>query len=212
MRTLICLLFGIALALLQGFSITRAIGSDIKPPEPPDDLDSSLWTFPYQPVKKVTFGILPVQLERTTLREIKDRVGVGVIHERGDAGDYESYLCYSGRTAERIWVSAGEMGGSEHAVTSVLLSTAIGSERPADCPQLPDRFQPILVNRSLSIGSSVGQLEKLFGSPSTQKDGWLLYPYIGKVMSNKYDRVSLLAVRVNNGKIANLAVFQTTSN
>jgi hypothetical protein len=56
------------------------------------------------------------------LGEILQSARTGAIHHPGDAGQSEYWVCFTtpyGAQTQRIWVSAGELGGPEHTVGGV---------------------------------------------------------------------------------------------
>jgi hypothetical protein len=178
-----------------------------------DNLPSTL-TSP--PTSKIFLGKLAVEFEHTTLNEIKNSVGVGVVQHRGDAGGSEDWLCYTtssrGRS-ERIWISSGELGGTEHVVDRfyVELDKQAGKGL-MHCPKLPTQFRHVSLENSLWLGADIGQLKVLFGEPSARIDDWLLYSYSGKVRVNGFDRLAILGVRVCNGIVIGLYMSQVSTN
>ena len=45
------------------------------------------------------------------------------------------------------------------------------------CPELPDKFKPVKLDRKIWIQSKESDVRKIFGKPSLNKDGWLYYRY-----------------------------------
>lgn len=164
---------------------------------------------------KVLLGKLIVELELTTLGEVQKSAGVGAIQHMGDAGGSEDWLCYTTSLrgqSERIWISSGELGGSEHAVDSFYAVANTNSKESAHCPELPARLRPVSLGSPIWLGSSPHQLNALYGEPSMKSSGWWFYSYSGKVPVNGFDRLAILGAHVINGKIVGLFVSQATTN
>jgi hypothetical protein len=167
------------------------------------------------PVSEIVFGELTVEFERTTLDKIKKAAGIGVIEHRGDAGDREDWLCYSTSLhgkPEYIWIASGELGGSEHTVGSFYASAVDKVERSINCPALPAQLRPVSLGNKLWLGSSRSQLKQALGAPSAKDGDWLLYSYSGRVSASGFDRLTILAIRVCDGKAVDLFVSQSTTN
>jgi hypothetical protein len=103
-------------------------------------------TLTRKPVTKLMVGNLRVVFEKNTLSQIINVIGVGRVEHQGDASESISWICYTipnQSVPQRIWISAGEMGGSEHRVDGVnaLQSEAIKSSD--GCPTLPQNFLPV---------------------------------------------------------------------
>ncbi|MDR3175056.1 MAG: hypothetical protein LBU06_00760 [Desulfovibrio sp.] len=198
--------------IFQMICATQAISGDFLPPETPEDVPGNN-TLSEPPVKTISLGDFIIPLEKITLKEIQDTIGSGVIHHRGDAGGSLDFLCYSSKSAGRIWIASGELGGNEHIVSTIYANDDTELGNSSDCPELPAQFQPMSINESTWIGSSVDQLEKHFGPPSAEKEFWLFYSYLGKILVNRLDmdRLAVLSVRIKNGKIVTLSVSQVTT-
>jgi len=207
----VCWFSGIALFLVVGLYGTCALGGDFWPPKVPDEIPES-FTLSHPPVQKIVLGNLTLQWEKTSLQEVRNTIGVGVIRHRGDAGDSEGSLCYHTRSSGRIWLISGEMH-TDQLIYIVSGKADAGSGKSADCPELPARFQPVSLNGALWIGTSANQLKKLFGPPSATKDGWLFYSYLGKtkIRGETFDRTAGLMVRTRNGKVVELSAYHTTT-
>jgi hypothetical protein len=109
---------------------------------------------PTVPVTEVTLGTLPVKFEITSLLDVKKATKRGRILHRGDAGESEYALCYTiaiGHAQERIWLSSGELGGSEHSIENFY--AAAGSNIASNsCPALPTSLRPVSLSNSLWLG------------------------------------------------------------
>lgn len=187
-------------------------------PRPPDIASFSdvTPTLALAPNTKLLMGKLTIELERTTLDEIRKSIGVGAIGHRGDAADSEYWLCYtlpprSGSRA-RVWLSSGELGGAKHAIGGIHASAISKPETavPA-CPLLPAQLRPVSLESRLWLGSTSAKLERVLGKPSAKRDGWWLYSYGGKSAVSEFDRSVVLGAHLKSGRIDQLFAFQTTT-
>jgi len=175
------------------------------------------------PASTLMLGKNDVQLEDTTLSEVRNQARRGYIQHRGDAGTSENWLCYSvpfKKYTERIWLSSGELGGSRHSITSFYAEIAGKSKETIYCPNLSPSFIPASIrlrgkagDESFWLGSSVDDLMKLMGRPSAKIGPWLIYFYSGKVpiAGVAYDRSQLMGARINGGATTALFQSQTTT-
>lgn len=208
-------LFTILILLVPRLLNATSVDGFVPPPKMPN-IDHLHPTLKSPPISKIIMGKLVLELELTTLNEVKKSASAGVIQHMGDAGGSEYWLCYSTslrRQPERIWVSSGELGGSEHAVG--IFYAEAGSEMTrgsADCPGLPLWLRPVSFGNSLWLGSSPEQLKELFGKPSAKMGNWWFYSYSGKAPLVGFDQLSILGVGISNGKVVGLFVSQATTN
>jgi hypothetical protein len=210
-RSRICAAFG---SLVPQLLFAASSTISMPPPGSPD-IQNLPSTLSAAVNSKVFLGAKVVELERTTLVDIQKVAGVGSIRHRGDAGESESWLCYTssldGKVAH-IWLSSGELGGPERAVGSVVVEAAYGIHATVDCPELPKRLAPISLGVAVRFDMRLNRLKSQLGEPSQQKGDWWLYSYSGKVQSGSFDRFSVFGVRIVDGKIVAFFLSQTTTN
>jgi hypothetical protein len=206
------LIFGVvALLVLQVPFAARAICGTVPPPNVPN-MDHVPSTMTAPPVSKVFLGGFEIEFERTTLAQVRSAIGVGVVRHQGDAASSEDFICYSDDPGRRIWISSGELGGYEHAVTSIYATVSSAAPRNVDCPELPARFRSISIGKGIWLGSSTSSTERMLGNPSEKRNDWSFYSYSGKVMAGEFDRLTTLAVHVRAGVIVDLFASQSTTN
>lgn len=194
-----------------------------EPTNPPPVLEAITVpaTLKIDPVIKINIGTgigtFKAEFEKTTLGEIRDLLNSGSIQHAGDAAESQYWLCYT-LSDQRVWfISHGEMGGPEHALTQVQASTQSSTYHGnLSCPEMPARYKSI----SLDFGW-IGTTEKSFleaiGAPSGRKGGRLMYHYAdtiqkkhnGKVI--KGDVTSYVEVTILDNKINSLDVSHVTS-
>lgn len=196
-----------------------ALAESVLPPNRGIDV-APVSTLTSKPVTKLMMGNLKVVFEKSTLSQILNEIGIGRIEHQGDASESISWICYTipnKPLSQRVWISAGEMGGSEHRVDGVqaLQSEAIKSSE--GCPTLPQRFFPIQFDKGLWLNKSPAGLKKVLGKPSVNKQSWWSYSYAGKksgLYDGKlvdYDVMSLFEAQVKGGVITSINATQVTS-
>ena len=176
-------------------------------------------TMKQSPVARLQMGALSIRFEKTTLADIRRAAAVGDIAHHGDAGESVYWLCYTNvgvKQIERIWIMAhGEMGGSEHDVTDVSAELLPSGSVTKDCPALPKKLKPVVLDNSLWIGSSQERATSKLGAPSFRKDSWRSYDFQAKMPGNceggNFDREASLLLHFRNGVINRLYAGQTTS-
>ncbi len=200
-----------------------ALARPVPPPGPPTLKTMPPATLKRLPVSALTLGSLKVELEQTTLAEVKALAGNGRIDAYGEQGSRLYWLCYtveSQDTLQQVWlISDAEMGGPEHRITEVQAQSASDVGRaPTACPLLAANLQPLALDGRLWLGSSQRMLRTALGRPSVAQAGRLGYAYAGKVKLARpdgkrleYDRVSYLTASFDDGVVTRIGVAQITS-
>jgi hypothetical protein len=185
------------------------------PPTPPFDAMTWTATLERKPSTTLQMGKLRVQLEQTTLDEVRRAASVGTIAHRGDAGDSVYWLCYTDSGRQRIWImSDGEMGGAGHYVTGVSAEAVPDARATAACPALPRHLQPLSLANHIWLGASEEDAAMHIGAPSFQSGTWRSYDFAGKVAGScpgGVDLTASLVLHVQNGRATFLRITQTTS-
>ena len=181
--------------------------------EPPD------WSFPEDVKATVNREMLstlrisdyPIQLEETKLDDTGKHFG-GTVGSKGDASEYEAWLCSHGAdTGGRwvLWLESGEIDGGY--VGSFqwrrLSTTALIDKRCValnHAPQLP---------LSLNLGMQAAEVLKTLGRPSWQSHGRLIYlhEHTKTIRGEPYDSSNIVTVHLRAGLVWAIAVSKTTS-
>ena len=166
-----------------------------------------------KPTTGLSLGSYDVLYEKTTLGEIKNKIGSGIIKHQGDAAESTYWLCYTSQK-ERIWVLSGEMGGSNNAVLNVAVESG-EFKASQDCPMLPNVFQPVSFVNGISLGITKESVVKPFGRPSHAEGPWLSFDYAGKQMElckpEGADVMNWALVKVVNGRVVAIHAGQVSS-
>jgi hypothetical protein len=222
------LFYCISLLAVMSGAFASSLDALVPPPRIPYVENIPLATLSLPPVNQVNLGNFTLNLEQTTLDQVLYEAGVGTIQLRGDAGDSEHWICFavsSQNQSQRIWVSAGELGGPAH---SAYLLYAEAYKQPLEeshlCPELPKKMRPISIDSTIWLGSSGDKLLKKFGSPSKKYGQWWIYSYSGRASSaiknsfekkrdtTEYDIQGVLSVRIVDGRIVTLYASKTSTN
>jgi hypothetical protein len=123
---------------------------------------------PKPPVRSITAGPLKMDLQHTTLAQVRKLFG-GTIMSSGDDKSLANWLCYhtdgSGKVpAANTWFISNILGGGEF-VMIVAVQAASADRIPADCIAAPRNFA--LPNMgSPGLGASLGDRRAAFGAAS----------------------------------------------
>jgi hypothetical protein len=187
-----------------------------EPPPPTDEKIKVSATLKVDPVQEIQIGSMSAIFEKTTLGEILKTVGVGSIEHAGDAGGSQYWLCYS-LPNQRVWfISHGEMGGSDHALTQVQAISTKSSSESKTCPTLPSRLQSISMKFGW-IGSTKDQLLKALGQPSGKQDGGYTFYYSGKEPGEyegkkmEWDVIGYIEVKTEKDVVSSIFASHVTS-
>lgn len=191
---------------------------------PPPDFPEELLAEPtvkLRPVGALSLGALEVRFEETTLAQAKLAAGTGSIGERGHAGGHILWLCYAvpqHSRFDRLWlISSGEMGGNEHRITQIAAVRSAGMKPMNDCPELPEKLQPVSLSTGLWLGTDVRHLTATLGPPSRHVGDWMSYLYVGKkaafnvTCSGGWDVMNWLVTRSSDGMISAIHAGQVAS-
>ena len=168
-------------------------------------------------VQEINIGKFKAKFEETTLGEILEVIGHGIIDHFGDASESNYWLCYT-LPKQRIWlISNGEMGGSNHTLTQVSAVTLNGNvgENPS-CPSLQTSFQPIEFDFGW-LGSDQKTIVKYLGEPSGATENSLTFFYSGKQPGFyrgevvDWDITSYIEISFENNKAKSIRASHITS-
>jgi len=174
------------------------------------------------PVAKVSLGAIEVALETTTLMNVQEALAHTSIQHAGDAGDSMYWLCYTlpnPNHRQRVWiVSDGEMGGTEHFVTSIVMTKlTVTDKETTECPAAPANVGPAVVDNGLKLGASTDKIREVMGRAPGASDGWWSYRYQGKTSIQRhgksvaFDVTASLDVKLRRGRAIAIRVTQITS-
>ncbi|WP_317203016.1 hypothetical protein [Janthinobacterium sp.] len=130
------------------------------------------------PVTQLRMGRLNVLLEKSTLRQIRDAIGVGSIAhpEEDDGGDWLCYTVKGGTAPERVWL----IGDAAQRLMTIQAAQTAGAPSPA-CPQLPRTFLPLRFDKDIWLKQASSRLTRVYGAPSLNAGARWAYAYTGKI-------------------------------
>ena len=158
-------------------------------------------------------GRLIVRFEHTPMLAARNEIGTGVFDEQGDGADWESWLCYTVGTSQRLWLTTGRLGGSGEFATGFTLMRDAQAEAGEHCPALPEAFTTIVLEPDIRLGMRVSEVERRFGA-AEERDGWRLYQRLEvSDRDNMHREVThTLAFRIENGRVTAIEASRSTTN
>jgi hypothetical protein len=202
------------------YAVDTQYTESTSPPSVPEAIKVPA-TLKVDPFLKINIGTgietFKAEFEKTTLEEIRDTLKTGTIQHAGDAAESLYWLCYT-LPDQRVWfISHGEMGGPNHALTQVqaTIKSSI-SHGNFLCPEMPTRFKSISFDFGW-LGTKKKSFIEAIGSPSGSEDGRLMYHYAGKIQKThngivlEGDITSYVEVTLVDNKITSLNASHITS-
>ena len=122
------------------------------------------------PVSSLTMGKFVIKLETTSLENVLKSIKAGKIAQRGDASESLEWICYSMTdqyNPVRLWLLSGEIDdGNVGAV--VIRSMSTKDKASKKCPELPESFKPVKLDRKIWIHTSESDAREILGKPSLE--------------------------------------------
>ena len=131
------------------------------------------------------------------LKKLTKLIGVGRIGDLSKQDDPYVYVCYDiPQTRQRVWLISSDNTDIGDAVDTITEK----SLEPTDpklgaCPNLPAKYQPLLVDKVLRLGMRSEDLVKRFGKPGRIAGDWMSFSYPDDGI------VHSLVVRLQNGVV-----------
>lgn len=122
-------------------------------------------------------SVLGVIVGSTKLSDVKSSLGGNEIYHEGDAGNSLYVLCYEGNDGAIVTFESGEMGGSDHLVTSIGLFGPEGRYRLKNVCSKSSKVNLDLALGGVQLGMSKDSVKKSLGLPSKEQSKILLYQY-----------------------------------
>ncbi len=184
-----------------------------------DEVDGQESGFPPNtdrvPAAGLNLGDFRVNFEGTGLFKIALAIPSGPLSESGQEHYNRHWLCYTIDQGERqrLWITSDyEFGGPELAalgVTATVLQEGEGATD--DCPLLPPKYNPVLLDSGVWLGLSRWDLATKF--PSVRIAG-TTRPYFSSVRpaGGDFEVGNFLVVEFRHDRIFRLWASQTTTN
>jgi len=129
------------------------------------------------PVSALTMGKFVVKLETTSLEKVLKTIKAGKIAQRGDASESLEWICYSitdQYNPVRLCLLSGEID-SGNVGTIVISSMSRKDKTSKKCPELPESFKPVKLDRNIWVHTTESDVREILGKPSLESRGWLQY-------------------------------------
>jgi hypothetical protein len=201
------------LLLLLLFAIPADVCSAQTAPPPFDEhaLEHVPPTVKTRLATRFSLGAFAGRFEETPLGAVRDAVGAGTIQHQGDAAGSLYWLCYR-RAQHRLWVTSGEMGGTDHRVTEIVEElTEKDTETSTDCAIIPDKFAPLVFDGKLHLGMSHQEVIAALGRPSKSEAAQMMYFHAGKV-AHGFDETAWLILGFREDKLVSMRGGKATTN
>ena len=202
------------LLLLLLLSAIPANDCSAQTPPPPLD-EQALERVPPTVVRRLatrfSLGAFVGRFEETPLGAVRKAVGEGTIQHQGDAGGSIYWLCYR-RAQHRLWLSSGELGGPDHVVIEIVEElTEKDTETSTDCPIIPEKFAPLVLDGKLHLGMTRSEVVTALGPSSKSDAAQMVYSHKGK-LANGFDETAWLILRFREEKLVSMRGLKTTTN
>lgn len=163
------------------------------------------------PVLPLHIGKLTVHPEKTTLDEVKQQLGTGVIRHSGDASESVTFLCYTvitPKSAQRLWLGSSEMGGGSY-INLISARQLPAKTSPSEsCPPLPAQVQHIHFSNGVWLGSSRHQTARWGATRGQTITAW---QYYHPAASGDGALYSSLMLRFARDRVVEIMASQVTS-
>jgi hypothetical protein len=178
------------------------------------------WTFDDLPKATVSKQMLatlrvagfPVTLEDTKMNDVSSTLG-GTIGGKGDAGDFEEWLCFHGTDPNGrwvLWLESGEIdGGSVGGFDWRRLNKIAVLDRR--CRVLGGTKVELPI--ALRLGISEAEVLKTLGLPTVRHSDSLLYVHEHQVSirGEPYDSQNIVIILLRAGRVWSIKVSKTTT-
>jgi hypothetical protein len=211
----------IAIAIAVSLQAALSFAGSPPPPRAASDAITVAPTTAKDQVRSLQFGEFTALFEKTSLEEIRARLGGNPISHAGDASESIRWLCYS-LPGEIIWLISNPMGGMQALMQVVAESISNSDPRVQSCSPIPQALRPVSLEFGW-LGISEAELHRRLGQPSGTRSNWQLFFFQGKVSgpyrapgaetpSNvAYDVLAYVEARLKNGVVSALRASHVTS-
>jgi hypothetical protein len=178
------------------------------------------WTFDELPKATVSKQMLtklnvsgfPVALENTKMDDVASTLG-GKIGQKGDAGNFEEWLCFHGRDANGrwvLWLESGEIdGGTVGSFHWRRLNKGAVLDRR--CQALGEAKVELPI--ALRLDLTEAEVLKSLGRPTIRHGDSLSYVHEHQesIRSEPYVSVNIVVILIRAGRVWSIEVSKTTT-
>lgn len=160
----------ICMGLVVLATAAHAADRPVPPPVPPLD------TMNAKSVKAVFAQTFKVGGKQYAFKDVRvsslpKAVGAGAVNSLSDL----AWVCFDLPADQRVWFS-----GERHLDFNTITLARRGAAT-SQCPAMPAKFTPVVIDADLRIGMTRAEVLKRLGQPSRQVDSWMVYgnEYVG---------------------------------
>jgi len=179
------------------------------------------WTFlheiPKATVSKQMLATLrvsgfPITLENTKMDKVSSTLG-GSIGQKGDAGNFEEWLCFYGTDPSGrwvLWLESGEIdGGTVGSFQWQRLDTSAVLD--GRCQMLGDAKVDLPI--AVRLGTVEAGVLKSLGRPTVRRGDRLVYVHEHQesILGEPFDSSNIVAILLRAGRVWEIDVSKTTS-
>lgn len=197
------------LALSLAFGVARAASPVAPPPWPVPDIKPG--PVAAQPVTGITVGAFGIKLDQTTFKDAASHLGIAPVTQRGDAGEFQMWVCYTlSAMHARLWLTSSELGGGQYIDGFVVRRESGNVVAEPMCPAVAGTpSATATIDHGISLGSTERLVEAALGKPNEAPDSVVYYAYLGKEAG--YDVSSVLVLRIKDGVVTEIHATHSTT-
>lgn len=197
----------LSLSLL--FGVAHAAGPLPPPAWPVPDIKLSQLSD--QPVTGISIGTYDIKLDQTTFKDVTSNLGDAPIGQRGDAGEFQMWVCYTlPEASTRVWLTSSELGGREYIDGFVARQEPRDVAAEAECPAIVGVHSIVTTDSGIGIGSSESSIIATLGKPGKAPDSFKYYAFLGK--DGEFDVSSVLALKIYKGAAIEIHATHSKTN
>jgi hypothetical protein len=163
-----------------------------------------------QPVNELYLGNLRVELEQTSLDEVAQAAGAGLIAHDASNKQASSWLCYTlpdPQWPQRLWLISSQLNGGVRIDDIYAAGIFPDEANDPGCPALPAALQPVRFDNNVWLGSTENDLLKRFGAPGLKVASVWSFAYTEE--HSNYKSISLLETQIRDGRVTGIRVARS---
>jgi hypothetical protein len=212
--SVLLLLTCVAVGRASSFSSPTDISAMVWEPPPWDFLKDGILkaTVPREMLAMLRLSDLVVTLEQTKMEDVAEKLG-GALGQRGDAGEFDEWLCFHGADPGGpwvLWLESGEIDGGRAGSFQWhrLERSAVFDPR---CRILA--HTKVALSIPLELGITKADVMKRLGRPTEILGDRLIYVHEHQesIRGEPYDSTNIVSILIRDGRVWEIEVSKTTS-